>query len=70
MTVFKVGLYTMQNQESKIEKIIAALTLLTSVIVLFGWVLNLKPVLSILPHSSTMKFNTALLFFFQGFACF
>ncbi|MEQ6120148.1 ATP-binding protein [Reichenbachiella sp. MALMAid0571] len=46
--------------------IIAVFTLLVSVSVMIGWLLQIREVLSITSGGATMKFNTALLFFLAG----
>ncbi|WP_258105731.1 ATP-binding protein [Marinoscillum sp. MHG1-6] len=40
--------------------------IILSIVVMCGWFLNIEPVLSIVPGSPTMKFNTALIFFISG----
>ncbi|MCF4101916.1 ATP-binding protein [Gillisia sp. M10.2A] len=44
----------------------AGVALIVSLIVLFGWIFHVKEVLSIIPGSPTMKFNTALAFLFSS----
>lgn len=49
-----------------IYKSIAILTINVSLIVIGAWIVGYKPFLSLLSESPTMKFNTALGFFFSG----
>ncbi|MFS4483975.1 ATP-binding protein [Hyunsoonleella sp. 2307UL5-6] len=49
---------------------IIILVIITSLTVMLGWFLQLKPVLEIIPSSATMKFNSALLFFLSAIAVF
>ncbi|MBT29566.1 MAG: PAS domain-containing sensor histidine kinase [Thalassobius sp.] len=54
------------NKKSQFVFFVASLTLLISLAVITGWLLNIEILLSLLPNSSTMKFNTALLFSFTA----
>ncbi|MGC6429797.1 MAG: PAS domain-containing sensor histidine kinase [Jejuia sp.] len=45
---------------------IAIFVAVTSLSVMLGWFLGLRPVLEIIPSSATMKFNSALLFFLSA----
>lgn len=49
-----------------IEKIVIIICTLTSLGVIFGWFLGYEKILSILPGSATMKFNTAIIFLIAG----
>lgn len=49
-----------------IEKIVILLCILTSLGVLSGWFLGYEKILSIIPGSATMKFNSALIFLIAG----
>lgn len=49
-----------------VERLVAAICLLTSIGIIFSWYLGEKALLSIIPGSATMKFNTALIFLFAG----
>ncbi|WP_165732331.1 ATP-binding protein [Polaribacter sp. 20A6] len=49
------------------EQLIIAFILLLSTLVMLGWFLNYPKILSIIPGSATMKFNSALLFFLSSF---
>ncbi|WP_020533063.1 sensor histidine kinase [Flexithrix dorotheae] len=48
------------------SEILTGIVLLVSILVMGGWLFQFKAVLSIIPNSATMKFNTALLFFLSG----
>ncbi|MCB0278487.1 MAG: PAS domain S-box protein [Calditrichaeota bacterium] len=54
----------------RISIIISFFCLIVSIIVMFGWLSGISFVLNLLPGAATMKFNTALLFFFSAFAVF
>ena len=47
-------------------RILAVIVLITSIAVMTGWVLDIAALKSILPQWVTMKFSTALSFFFGG----
>tara|TARA_R110000868_G_scaffold164309_1_gene396787 strand:+ start:5643 stop:7586 length:1944 start_codon:yes stop_codon:yes gene_type:complete len=51
------------TNKPKYIKIISLFTLVISLIVIVGWLLNIRQVLSVIPDAPTMKFNTALSFF-------
>ncbi|GGD18723.1 PAS domain-containing sensor histidine kinase [Hyunsoonleella pacifica] len=53
---------------NKIITYIVICVVITSLTVMLGWFLELKPVLEIIPSSATMKFNSALLFFLSAIA--
>src|SRR5690606_18918670 len=42
--------------------LITIMILLTSIVIIFGWLFNIGEILNIFPNTSTIKFNTALLF--------
>jgi hypothetical protein len=48
------------------QKAVIAICFLVSFSVMIGWFLKIRFLLSILPESATMKFNTALIFFIAG----
>lgn len=48
------------------EKTVIAICFLVSFTVMIGWFFKVKILLSLLPESATMKFNTALIFFIMG----
>jgi hypothetical protein len=48
------------------EKAVIAICFFVSFTVMLGWFLNIKFLLTILPESATMKFNTAIIFFITG----
>jgi len=58
------------NKEKVFKKIIlpfvGGISIIISLSVLIGWGINYKPILSIIPGSSTMKVNTAIVFLFGG----
>jgi peptidoglycan/LPS O-acetylase OafA/YrhL len=49
-----------------VEKLVILLCLLTSISVIIGWFLGYEKILSIIPESATMKFNTAIVFLIAG----
>lgn len=49
---------------------VAVITIATSLLVIFGWLLTKESLLSIVPNGATMKFNTAALFFLSGIGLF
>lgn len=49
-----------------IEKIIIVICVFTSISVITGWFLGYEKILSIIPGSATMKFNTAIVFLIAG----
>jgi PAS domain S-box-containing protein len=50
----------------KITFLTGILTIVVSILVMLGWLFDIKPLLSIVHGAATMKFNTALLFLFVG----
>ena len=54
----------------KISRALAIIVALTGVVVIFGWLMNIPVLTSVLPHWVTMKFSTALCFFFSGVTLF
>ncbi|MEH0155202.1 ATP-binding protein [Limibacter armeniacum] len=45
---------------------VAYLMMVAGILVMFGWIIDFKPLLSVVPGLPTMKFNTALCFFLSG----
>ncbi|SDR83363.1 hypothetical protein SAMN05216503_1093 [Polaribacter sp. KT25b] len=59
--------YNLKNSFIDIyQKAVIAICFLVSLTVMLGWFLDIRFLLSILPESATMKFNTALIFFIAG----
>lgn len=56
------------NGLRKISFYLALTTLVVGVLVVFGWILKIELIKSILPHFVTMKFTTALCFVLAGTA--
>jgi len=52
--------------KENLTKILATIVIITSIAVMFGWIFNIALLKSILPFWVTMKFSTALSFFFSG----
>lgn len=50
----------------QIQGFVIVISLLISITVILGWYLEMEGILSIIPGSATMKFNTAVIFLFSG----
>ncbi|WP_460519566.1 sensor histidine kinase [Cyclobacterium sediminis] len=48
------------------RKVVITLSMMISLLVILGWVLELVGILSIIPQAATMKFHTALIFLFSS----
>lgn len=57
-----------KNIFNRVVVYIVVFVVITSLTVMLGWFLGLRPVLEIIPSSATMKFNSALLFFLAAIA--
>lgn len=65
----KIGKTTTVNV-APYEKVALVAVVVISVLVMIGWFLDIEPMLSLIPNGSTMKFNTALLFFLTATSIF
>ena len=55
-----------KKSRAKIVLVISGFAMLTSILVIIGWLFDIKSVLNVVAGGATMKFNTALCFFFSA----